>query len=39
MTVHQAIETFRNYALQEKIDFLVQLAHTFTIMARDTYVA
>jgi hypothetical protein len=24
MTVHQAIETFRNYAPQEKIDFLVQ---------------
>lgn len=37
MTVHQAIEIFRNYSLQEKIDFLVHLAHALTILARDTY--
>jgi hypothetical protein len=37
MTVHQAIEIFHNYSSQEKIDFLVHLAHAFTILARDTY--
>ena len=37
MTVHQAIEIFRNYSPQEKIDFLVHLAHALTILARDTY--
>ena len=37
MTVRQAIETFRHYAPREKIAFLVQLTHTFTIIARDTY--
>jgi hypothetical protein len=39
MTVHQAIEIFRNYSPQEKIDFLVHLAHALTILARDTYEA
>jgi hypothetical protein len=37
MTVHQAIEIFHNYSPQEKIDFLVYLAHALTILARDTY--
>ena len=37
MTVHQAIEIFHNYSPQEKIDFLVHLAHALTILARDTY--
>src|SRR5215475_7239232 len=37
MTVHQAIKIFRNYSPQEKIDFLVHLAHALTILARDTY--
>ena len=37
MNVHQAIETFGKYSLQEKIDFLVYFAHTLTILARDTY--
>jgi DNA-binding transcriptional LysR family regulator len=37
MTVHQTIEIFRNYSPQEKIDFLVHLAHALTILARDTY--
>jgi hypothetical protein len=37
MTVHQAIEIFRNYSPQEKIDLLVHLAHALTILARDTY--
>jgi hypothetical protein len=37
MNVHQAIETFGKYSLQEKIDFLVCFAHTLTILARDTY--
>ena len=35
--VHRTIETFCKYSLQEKIDFLVQLAHALTILARDTY--
>src|SRR5262252_8473770 len=35
--VHQAIDTFRHYSPQEKSDFLLQLAHTLTIIARDTY--
>jgi hypothetical protein len=37
MTVAQAIEIFRNYSRQEKIDFLVHLAHALTILARNTY--
>jgi hypothetical protein len=37
MNVRDAIDTFSNYSPQEKIDFLVQLAHTLTILARDTY--
>jgi hypothetical protein len=35
--VHHAIETFCKYSPQEKLDFLVQLAHALTILARDTY--
>jgi len=35
--VHQAIEMFCTYSPQAKIDFLVQLAHALTILARDTY--
>ena len=35
--VHHAIETFCKYSPQEKIEFLVQLAHALTILARDTY--
>jgi hypothetical protein len=35
MHVHQAIEIFGQYSLQEKIDFLVYCAHTLTILARD----
>jgi len=34
---HRAIETFCKYSLQEKIDFLVQIAHALTILARDAY--
>ncbi len=37
MTVQQAIEIFHNYSHQEKINFLVHLAHALTILARDTY--
>ena len=37
MNVCEAIDTFRNYSPQEKIDFLVQLAHALTILARNTY--
>jgi len=37
MTVHRATEIFRRYSPQEKIDFLVHLAHALTILARDTY--
>ena len=37
MNVCEALDTFRNYSPQEKSDFLVQLAHTLTILARDTY--
>jgi hypothetical protein len=37
MNVCNAIDTFRHYSPQEKIDFLVQLAHALTILARDTY--
>src|SRR5262245_50841317 len=37
MNVHEGIETFRKYTLQEKIDFLAYFAHTLTILARDTY--
>jgi len=37
MTVSQAIETFRNYSVQEQMDFLVQFAHALTILARETY--
>ncbi len=37
MTLSQALDTFNHYSPQEKIDFLVQLAHTLTILARDTY--
>ena len=37
MDVCQAIDTFSNYSPQEKIDFLIQLTHTLTILARDTY--
>jgi hypothetical protein len=37
MHVCEAIHTFKNYSPQEKIDFLVQLAHALTILARDTY--
>jgi hypothetical protein len=34
---HRAIETFCQYSPQEKIDFLVQIAHALTILARDAY--
>ena len=37
MTVQQAIEVFHNYSPQEKIAFLIHLAHALTILARDTY--
>jgi hypothetical protein len=37
MNVHQAIETFGKYSLQEKIDVFVYFAHALTILARDTY--
>ena len=37
MRNHHPVETFRNYSSQEKIDFLVRLAHMLTILARDTY--
>lgn len=37
MTVQQAIEIFQHYSPQEKIDFLIHLAHALTILARDTY--
>jgi hypothetical protein len=37
MNVHQAIETFGKYSLQEKIDFLLSFAHMLTMLARDTY--
>ena len=37
MNVCDALDTFRNYSPQEKIAFLVQLAHALTILARDTY--
>ena len=37
MNVHQAIESFCNYSLQEQIDFLLKFAHELTIVARDTY--
>ena len=37
MNVRQAITTFSHYSPQEKSDFLLQLAHALTIIARDTY--
>jgi hypothetical protein len=37
MTVHQAIETFSSYSIQEKTAFLARLAHELTILARDAY--
>jgi DNA-binding transcriptional LysR family regulator len=37
MNVHQAVNTFSHYSPQEKSDFLLQLAHALTIIARDTY--
>ncbi len=37
MNVRDAIDTFSHYSSQGKIDFLVQLAHALTILARDTY--
>jgi hypothetical protein len=37
MNVRQAINTFSHYSPQEKNDFLLQLAHALTIIARDTY--
>lgn len=37
MTVHHAIETFSGYSSQEKVDFLLHLAHALSILARDTY--
>jgi hypothetical protein len=37
MNVRWAIETFSRYSSQEKTDFLLQFAHTLTILARDTY--
>lgn len=36
MNVRCAIETFSEYSTQKKTDFLLQLAHTLTILARDT---
>ena len=36
MNVRCAIETFSEYSTQQKTDFLLQLAHTLTILARDT---
>ncbi|MBI3327277.1 MAG: hypothetical protein HYZ81_11325 [Nitrospinae bacterium] len=35
--VQHAIETFCKYSPQEKIDFLIQVAHALTILARDSY--
>jgi hypothetical protein len=37
MNVHHAIETFCKYSSQGKTNFLLELAHTLTILARDTY--
>jgi hypothetical protein len=33
----QVIQTFSHYSPQEKSDFLLQLAHALTMIARDTY--
>ncbi|MBM3224871.1 MAG: hypothetical protein FJZ47_13850 [Candidatus Tectomicrobia bacterium] len=38
MNVQQAIEKFRTFSPQEKMDMLVHLAHALTILARDTYI-
>ncbi len=37
MNVHHAIKTFHDFSCEEQIDFLVQLAHELTILARDAY--
>ena len=37
MNVHNASKTFSKYSPQEKAEFLLRLAHTLTVLARDTY--
>ena len=37
MNLDQAIESFSSYSPEEKTDFLARLAHSLTILARDTY--
>jgi hypothetical protein len=37
MNIVDAIDIFSHYSSQEKLDFLLQLAHALTILARETY--
>jgi len=37
MNLYDALDTFRNFSPQEKLYFLIRLAHMLTILARDTY--
>jgi hypothetical protein len=37
MDVQRAIEIYHKRSAQEKTEFLLRLAHTLTILARDTY--
>jgi hypothetical protein len=37
MNLCDTIDTFCNFSLQEKMHFLIRLAHMLTIIARETY--